>query len=130
MAEVQGRHNPTEMRLSCQSWENWDFPRSGLGFTCFHCRRHGFEPWLMNKDPACQDSEPGKKKKTRTLSYGMETHALQVLTPSDSALGSLDVAPSRSYQQTGTRQRAVPLKAAHTPPCPPGLRRESGIQCG
>lgn len=71
-----------------------------------------------------------KKKKTRTLSYGMETHALQVLTPSDSALGSLDVAPSRSYQQTGTRQRAVPLKAAHTPPCPPGLRRESGIQCG
>lgn len=39
-----------------------------------------------------------KKKKTRTLSYGMETHTLQVLTPSDSALGSLDVAPSRSYQ--------------------------------
>lgn len=100
MAEVQGRHNPTEMGLSCQSWENWDFPGSGLGFTCLHCRRHGFEPWLRNKDLACQDSEPGKKKKkkTRTLSYGMETHTLQVLTPSDSALGSLDVAPSRSYQ--------------------------------
>lgn len=63
MAEVQGRHNPTEMGLSCQSWENWDFPGSGLGFTCLHCRRHGFEPWLRNKDLACQDSEPGKKKK-------------------------------------------------------------------
>ena len=28
MAEVQGRHNPTKVGLSCQSWENWDFPGS------------------------------------------------------------------------------------------------------
>lgn len=34
----------------------------GLGFPCFHCRRHGFEPWLRNKDPPCQDSESEKKK--------------------------------------------------------------------
>ena len=63
MAEVQGRCNPTNMGLSCQSWENWDFPMShGLEFLCFHCRGHGFKPWPGNKGPACQDSEPEKKK--------------------------------------------------------------------
>lgn len=99
MAEVQGRHNPTKVGLSCQSWENWDFPGS---------------PWVRIPVLPLQEarvralveeqrsSMPGlrvrkKKKKPRTLSYGMETHALQVLTPGDSALGSLDVAPSRSY---------------------------------
>lgn len=76
---------------------------------------------LVEEQRSCMPglrARKNKNKKTRILSYGMETHALQVLTPSDSALGSLDVAPSRSDQQTGTRQRAVPLEAARTPPCP------------
>lgn len=98
MAEVQGRYNLTKVGLSRQSWENWDFPGSPWArIPCFHCRRHGFEPWLRNKDPPCQDSEPGKKKKNKDPELWDETHALQVLTPSDSCLGSLDVAPSRSY---------------------------------
>lgn len=99
MAEVQGRYNPTKVGLSRQSWENWDFPGSPwVRIPVLPLQ----EAWVRALVEEQRSSMPGfrarkKKKKTRTLSYGMETHALQVLTPSDSALGSLDVAPSRSY---------------------------------
>lgn len=99
MAEVQGRYNPTKVGLSVKAGKTGtSLGVPGLGFPCFHCRRHAFEPWLRNKDPPCQDSEPGKKKKkTKDPELWDRDSALQVLTPSDSALGSLDVTQSRSY---------------------------------
>ena len=32
-------------------------------FQCFHCRRHGFNPWSGNYDPTCHAEQPKKKKK-------------------------------------------------------------------
>ena len=47
----------------------WDFPGGPVvNPRYFHCRGHGFDPWLGNYDPACSRAWPKikeKKKKER-----------------------------------------------------------------
>lgn len=47
--------------------ESLDFPGGPEVKTlCFHCRKHGFYPWLGNLDPTCfAVARPKKKKKKR-----------------------------------------------------------------
>ena len=41
-----------------------DFPGGPVVKTpCFHCRGHGFDPWLGKQDPTCHVSGPKKGKK-------------------------------------------------------------------
>ena len=43
-----------------------DFPGGPVVKTLrSQCRRHGFDPWCGNSDPACHTARPKKKKKSR-----------------------------------------------------------------
>ena len=40
----------------------WDFPGSSVVKNPpFHCRLHGFQPWLGNYDPTCYTMQPKHK---------------------------------------------------------------------
>ena len=34
---------------------------------CFHCRRHRFDSWSGNKDPACHTEQPKNRKKEKKI---------------------------------------------------------------
>ena len=52
-----------------------DFPDGSVVKTpCFHCRRHGFNPWSGNQDATWHSQNKIKKKKKKKMMKGKGAH--------------------------------------------------------
>ena len=55
----------------------WDLPGGPVAKTLhFHCREHGFDPWLRNEDPMCCMVRPKDNKIFLVMYSASPTHFL------------------------------------------------------